>query len=107
MKYSIDEIELILQQYPFSKYHLHKIKNKENIINCNEIIYHSFIVNKVESWLKNLLPHEKEIINLRIFEKKQFNYISSYFNYPTYDYSKKMYDNIIKNIYFKERNNYD
>lgn len=108
MRYTIEEIELTLKLYPISKIRLCKLSNDcSNDSVKKEILYYSFIVEKVEFWMSKLLPYEKEIINLRIVRKRSFDYISIQFGYANHSSLVRKYNDVLKKIYLVEIKNHD
>ncbi|MCR1961044.1 hypothetical protein CWE04_08065 [Thomasclavelia cocleata] len=103
MIYSFDEIELTLKMYPIAKNHLLELEQSFNLSNfqtdfSRNYYYYSYIVDKVNLWIDNLLPDEKEVIMRRIFLKQTFDYISIQLGYANHSSVDRKYKKIINKI---------
>lgn len=105
MFYSKEEIELTLKLYSIAKIHLNQLerdKIRYSDINTtylnDDYFYYSHIVCLVDSWLNFLLQDEVDIINLRIFNKKSYDYIASQLGYANHSSIVRKFKGIIRKI---------
>lgn len=101
MIYSVEEIELTLKLYSIAKLHIKELENnlylKQNK-ECKKYFYYQHIVNVVDSWFEILFPDEVELLMMRIYSKKTFDFISIQLGYANHSSVIRKYKQIILKI---------
>lgn len=106
MSYTKDEVELMLALYPIAKVHLSeiemisKIRKEGKLSECEKLFkdYYSFVISIVDCWLNVLFPDEIEIIRLRKFNKKTFDYIAIQCGYLNHSSIVRKYKRALNKI---------
>lgn len=103
MIYSCEEIELTLKLAYYAKIHLNEIERNIQFNNGKmqdeDYIFYSHIIRITNKWINLLFPDEKEIIILRIFEKKTYNMISVEIGYSNHSSIIRKYKKILYKIH--------
>ena len=103
MIYSCEEIELILKLAYYAKIHLTEIERNMQFnnkkIHDEEYIFYTHIMRVTNIWIDSLFSDEKEIIILRIFERKIYNAISLEIGYLNHSSIIRKYKKILYKIH--------
>lgn len=100
VNYTFTEIEHTLYLFPFAKQKLDETKRSiEKDQNAKIEYYHYFfIVNISEFWMSNCTNDEIELIKMRFFERKNFDFISIQLGYKNHSSVIRKSNNIIKKL---------
>lgn len=100
--YTLTEVEYTLYLYPIAKLKSKEFKKDIKLELNNNITYHhySFIVNISEYWMSKCTKDEIEIIRMRFFKHKNYDFISIHLGYKNHSSIIRKFNNIIKKLCF-------
>lgn len=100
INYSTTEIEHTLYLFPFAKVKIAELERELNkdIKSSLEYNHYLFIVKVSEFWLSKCEIDEGEIIRMRFFEKRSFDYISIQLGYKNHSSIIRKTNEILKRL---------
>lgn len=95
--YAKDEVDALLKLYPYAKIKTKELRIK-GVAESTTYFFYVEIVNQVEEWLSTLEADEKELVQLRYFDKLGYSEIADYLRYKNHSSVIRKKEEIIKKI---------
>ena len=98
--YTTSEVEHTLYLFPFAKYRIKEYERyrKERLISHTIYNHYLFIIEISDKWLSCCTYDEIEIIKLRYFENKSYDYISIRLGYKNHSSVIRKSNSIIRKM---------